>query len=115
MGRDNHSNIFAVSGYYFVGRHPIISAVGCNAGDCRLDLIQQRRHLRRISNIVPGQGRSHDHSGVGIHSQVQLFPSAIRLCAMLLLKPLTGSEDFQTRAVDQQVDRTIRYDTALVN
>src|ERR1019366_5104901 len=31
---------------------------------------------------------------------------------MLFLNPLTGPEDFQTRAVDQQVDRSIRQNTA---
>jgi hypothetical protein len=46
--------------------------------------------LRRIPNIVPGQGRSHNHSSVGIHSQVQLSPSATSFCAMFFLKPLTG-------------------------
>ena len=47
-----------------------ISAVSCDAGDCRVYLIQQRCHLRGIPNVVPGQGRGYDHSGVGIHSQV---------------------------------------------
>ncbi len=70
MRRDNHANIFAVTRDYVVGRHPVICADGGHADDRRLDLIQQRRHLRRVSNIVPGQGRSHDHSGVGIHSKV---------------------------------------------
>jgi hypothetical protein len=32
---------------------------------------------------------------------------------MLFLKPFTCSEDFQPRAVDQQVDRSIRQNTAL--
>src|ERR1019366_4146443 len=33
-GRDNHSNIFSVTSHHVVGRHPIISAVSGNAGDC---------------------------------------------------------------------------------
>ena len=113
VGRDDHTNIFAVTGHNVVGRHPIISAVGCDAGDRRLYLIQQRCHLRRVSDLVPGQGRGHDHPEVGIHGQVQLSPRAPRSCAMLFLKPLAGSENFQIRAVDQQVDRPIWQDTAL--
>jgi len=70
MRRDNHSSIFAVTGHYRVGSHSIISTVGCDAGNCRVYLIQQRCHLRGIPNIIPGQGRSHDHSGVGIHDQM---------------------------------------------
>ena len=112
MGRNDHADVFAVRGHYFLGRHPVISAVGCDTGDCRVYLIQQRCNLRRVSDIVPSEGRSHDHSAVGIHSQVSLFPSASRFCAMLLLKLITGSEDFQPRAVDQQVDRPIRQNTA---
>jgi hypothetical protein len=34
---------------------------------------------------------------------------------MLFLKPLTCAEDFQPRAVDQQVDRPIGEGTALVS
>src|ERR1019366_220934 len=61
MGRDNHSNIFSVTSHHIVSRHPIISAVSCYARDSRLYLIQQRRHLRRVSDIVPGHSRGHDH------------------------------------------------------
>lgn len=45
MVRNNHSNIFAVMSHHFVGRHPIISAVSCDAGNRRLDPIRQRHHL----------------------------------------------------------------------
>src|ERR1035437_7538122 len=45
MGRDNHTNVFSVTSHHIVGRHPIISTVSCDAGDCRLYLIQQRRYL----------------------------------------------------------------------
>ena len=64
------TDVFVVRGHYFVGRHPVISAVGCDTGDCRVYPIQQRRHLRRIPHIVPSEGRGHDRSGVGIHGQV---------------------------------------------
>ena len=93
-------DVFAALGHNIVGRHPIISAIGSDAGDGRLDLIQQRCHLRGIPYVVPGQGRGHDHSGVGVHGQVQLFPSATRLFAMFFLKPLAGTEDFESRDVD---------------
>jgi len=70
VGRNNHIDIFAMASHHIVGRHPIISAVGGNTGDCRIYLTKQRCHLRRVSNIVAGQRRGQDHSGVGIHCQV---------------------------------------------
>ena len=70
MGRNNHIDLFFMTSHHIVGRHPIISAVGCNTGDCRIYLIKQRCHLRRVSNIVAGQRRGHDHSRVGVHGQV---------------------------------------------
>jgi hypothetical protein len=41
MGRDNPSNIFSVTSHRIVWRDPNLSAVRCDAGDCRLYLIQQ--------------------------------------------------------------------------
>jgi hypothetical protein len=78
----------------------IIRAIGRHLGNLTVNLIEQRRYLRRIVGVLIRQGLRHDHAAIGINCQMQLAPCPARLRAMLRLQPLTRSVDLQTGAVD---------------
>lgn len=60
--------------------HSDIGAIGRDAANLGIDLIEPRGDLRRIFDMVLGQGprRDHNHSGVALHRQVPLAPNAKR-------------------------------------
>lgn len=115
MGRDDHRDVARARGDSVVGRCAIIGAIGRDAANPGVDLVEQRSDLRRISDIVLGQGRCHDHPGLSIHGQMQFSPGTPRSHTVLFLQPFAGAKDFQPGAVDQQMDRSIGQTTAFRN
>ena len=110
--RDVHRDVLAVDGYCVIGGHPVVGAVGGDAADLGIDLIEQWGHLRWISDIVFCEGRGHDPPDERVHRQMQLAPGAPRPCSVLFLQPFARALDLQSGAVDQQMDGSTGQATA---
>src|SRR5215207_2168417 len=83
----------------------IVSAIGHDARDLSLDLLEQNWHLAGISGFLAGQHTRNDLAGLGINGDVQLAPGPAG-SAVLFAIPFPLSEQLQARAVDQQAQGT---------
>ena len=81
----------AVTQNCVVGRIAIIGPIGGDLADLIFDLIQQRFQLRGIAGFLICQAMCNDLATVGINRQVQLSPTAARLCSVLdMMRSGTG-------------------------
>jgi hypothetical protein len=69
----------------FVGGGAIIRTVSRYPGDPAVNLIQQRRHLRRIVGVLISKDLRNYHAIAGIDRQMEFAPFAARLHAVLRL------------------------------
>jgi hypothetical protein len=74
-----------------------------------LDLLEQDRHLAGIYGFLAGQHTRDDLARFGINGQMQLAPGPAG-SAVLVTIPLALSEQLQARAVEQQMQGTVRDD-----
>ncbi len=95
--------------HHLVAGFTIIRAVGGDAGDLALDLLEQDRQLAGIVGLLVGQGVSDDLAGLGVEGDVQ-FPPGARRSAVLLLLPFAATEQLQSGAVDHEVQRAVGHD-----
>jgi hypothetical protein len=91
--RDHDFDIIAVRRDRVVGRSAIIRAVSRYPGDPDVDLIQQRRHLRRIVGILIREGPRDYHAIASIDRQMESAPFPARLHAVFRPQPLTRPVD----------------------
>jgi hypothetical protein len=58
----------------------VIRAIRRHPGNPVINLIEQRRHLRRAISVLIREGLRHDHAVTGIHRQMQFtsFPARLR-------------------------------------
>src|ERR1700722_10100843 len=90
---DHDFNVIAVRCDRLVGGGTIIRAVGCYPVDQAVNLIQERRHLRRIVGVLISKGLRNYHAVIGIDRQMQFAPLAAGLHAVFRLQPLTRAVD----------------------
>ena len=88
-------DIIAVRRDRRVGGGAIIRAVCRYPTDPVVNLIQQRRHLRRIVGVLISKGAGNYHAIAGIDRQMAFAPFPTRLHAVFRLQPLTRSVDLQ--------------------
>src|ERR1700721_2735616 len=92
---DHHLDAIAMLRDRLVGGRTIIGTISRHLANRIVNLIQQRRYLRRIVRILIRQRLRHNHAAGGINRQMQLSPFPARLRTMLRLQPLTRSVTWQ--------------------
>ena len=85
-----------------VNRLAIICAIRDEAGDLAVDLLEQTGNFADVVCIILGQGVRNDFTGVRVDREMELAPRSAT-AAVSLLVPLALSEQFQPRAVDNQM------------
>src|SRR6516164_3361840 len=90
--------------YGLVDRLAIICAIRDEAGDLAVDLLEQSGNFTYVVCIILGQSVRNDFTGVRVDRKMELAPRSA-LAAVSLLVPLALSEQFQPRAVDNQMSR----------
>src|SRR5215207_8693915 len=84
----------------------IVSAIGHDARDLSLDLLEQDRYLAGISGFRAGQHTRNDLACFGVYGQMQLTPGPAG-SAVLFAIPFPFPEQLQARAVEQQVQGAV--------
>ena len=88
----------------------VVGAVSSDAGDLLIgrDLVEQLGQHGRIAHVAGCELDSPDFQGFLINSNVDLAPYTAFGAAVLAGVPLTFTLDLDPRAVDQQMQRTLR-------
>lgn len=93
-------------------RLAILGAIGQKLGHRSFDLVQKRRNRRRITDIILCQLAAHNVAADKVEADMQLAPTPpFYACSILLRLPFAGAEDFQATAVDDKIDRFMRFQT----
>ena len=90
---NHHVNAIAVRRDRLVSGVTVIRTIRRHPGNPIVNLIEQRRYVRRIISVLIREGLRHDHAAARIHRQMQFAPFPARLRAMFRLQPLTRPVD----------------------
>lgn len=68
------------------------------------DLVEQLLYLQSVAGVPVGHDVSDDLAANGVKREIQFPPAPMGVGAMLLFQPLASTVDFQSRAVDEDVN-----------
>ena len=101
--RNDNRGLRITFGDRVVRRFAIIRAVRRHRGYIAIDLLEQVRYLRDVTNIVRRQFDRDDLMRGGIDPEVKLAPPSARPDTVFLIEPFAFSVYLEASAVDQEM------------
>ena len=87
-----------------IGGAPVVSPIRSDLGDGGINLVEQRADLRCVIAVLLSQRMPQYAEVIRIDSQMKLAPAPSRFFTVFFLQPLASPKDFQSGAVDKDMD-----------